>query len=387
MEIIRLNPSYIDDLIELWSQSFAFPYEQVSTWVNEKSIRNCIGAIENNNLVSALSIIPMEGYIRGELFSFSGIGGVATLPEKRGKNYVHYLLKESIRISKENGSIFSSLYPFSFEFYRDFGWELGGFQKRYKRKTYSIPKFPEIERVKRIPLEDWKIIKPVYDKYSKNFSGAIKRTEEGWESIIFRTRTLTYLYIYEDKDIEGYLLYNVEKTNINKIMVREMIYLNNSAYKGFLSLFSRQAMTIEEVEWTAPLNDPLLFILPNPRGECFVEPTFMIRVIDVEKALSSLKYDESMKDKIVIKIKDEHANWNDGIWEIKIEDGKPKLEKKENLEYDIAININTLSQIITGTISPSKAYELGYIEVNNFNSLDKFNKLFPEYHTFCWDYF
>jgi len=39
MEIIRLNPSYIDDLIELWSQSFAFPYEQVSTWVNEKSIR------------------------------------------------------------------------------------------------------------------------------------------------------------------------------------------------------------------------------------------------------------------------------------------------------------------------------------------------------------
>ncbi|ACK41815.1 MAG: GNAT family N-acetyltransferase [Dictyoglomus turgidum] len=387
MEIIRLNPSYMDELIELWSQSFAFPYEQVSTWVNEKSIRNCIGAIENNRLVSALNIIPMEGYVRGELFSFSGIGGVATFPEKRGKNYVHYLLKESIRISKESGSAFSSLYPFSFEFYRNFGWELGGFQKRYKIKTYSIPKFSEMEKVKRIPLEDWKIIKPVYDKHSKNFSGTIKRTEERWESIIFRTRTLTYLYIYEDKDIEGYLLYSVEKTNINKVVVREMICLNNSAYRGFLSLFSRQAMTIEEVEWTVPLNDLLPFILPNPRGECLVEPTFMIRVIDVEKALSSLKYDENIKDKIVIKIKDEHANWNHGIWEIEIENGKVKLEKKENLEPEIELNINILSQIIAGTISSQKAYELGYIEVNNFNSLHKFNNLFPEYPTFCWDYF
>jgi len=85
MEIIRLNPSYIDDLIELWSQSFAFPYEQVSTWVNEKSIRNCIGAIENNKLVSALSIIPMEGYVRGELFSFSGIGRCSYPSRKKRK--------------------------------------------------------------------------------------------------------------------------------------------------------------------------------------------------------------------------------------------------------------------------------------------------------------
>ncbi len=387
MEIIRLNPSYIDDLIELWSQSFAFPYEQVSTWVNEKSIRNCIGAIENNKLVSALSIIPMEGYVRGELFSFSGIGGVATLPEKRGKNYVHYLLREAIRISKENSSTFSSLYPFSFEFYRTFGWELGGFQKRYRRKTYSIPKFPEMEKVKRIPLEDWKLIKPVYDKFSKNFSGSIKRTDERWESLIFRTRTLTYLYIYEDKEIEGYLLYSVEKTNINRIVVREMITLNTSAYKGFLSLFSRQAMTIEEVEWTAPLDDPLPFILPNPRGECSIEPTFMIRVIDVERALSSLKYDENINIKIALKIKDEHGEWNDGIWNLEIENGKGNLEKKDGLEYDIAININTLSQIITGTISPKTAYNLGYIEVNNFNALNDFNKLFSEHPTFCWDYF
>jgi len=318
MEIIRLNSSYIDELIELWSQAFVLPYEQVSTWVNEKNIRNCIGAIENGKLVSALSIIPLEGYIRKELFSFSGIGGVATFPEKRGKNYVHYLLKEAIKISKDEGKTFSSLYPFSFEFYRNFGWELGGFQKRYKIKTHLIPRYQEMEKVKRIPLSEWKIIKPIYEKYAKNFSGAIKRSDERWESIIFRTKTLTYLYIYEDKEIEGYLLYNVEKNNINKIIVREMICLNNSAYKGFLSLFSRQTMNIEEIEIITTLNDKLPFILPNPRVECNIEPTFMIRVINVEKTLAKIKY--NIRDKISIKVKDEYAEWNNGIWELEIND-------------------------------------------------------------------
>lgn len=66
---------------------------------------------------------------------------------------------------------------------------------------------------------------------------------------------------------------------------------------------------------------------------------------------------------------------------------KSKVRKKRNLEPEIELSINILSQIIAGTISPQKAYELGYITVNNFNSLDKFNKLFPEYPTFCWDYF
>lgn len=389
MRIESLNASHINELIELWSQSFILPYEQVSTWVSEKSIRNCIGAFENNKLVSALSIIPFEFYIRGRVLGLSGIGGVATFPEHRGKNYVHHLLKESIRISREKELIFSSLYPFSFEFYRIFGWELASFQKRYKRKTYNLGKFKEFENVKRMPLEDWNPIKPVYEKYAKNFTGPIRRTEERWESIIFRSRTLTYLYVYEEEgEIKGYVLYSVEKNgNMNKIVVREMITLNISAYKGFLGLFSKQSMSIEEVEWTAPLEDSLPFILPNPRGECSIEPTFMLRIIDVKKALSFIKYDENIKEKIVIYLKDDYADWNNGIWEIEIENGEGNIKKINSQDHDISLNINTFTQIVAGTLSPEKAYTLGLIEAKDYKYIEKLEKIFPSYPTFCWDYF
>ncbi|MQK95182.1 GNAT family N-acetyltransferase, partial [Escherichia coli] len=158
-------------------------------------------------------------------------------------------------------------------------------------------------------------------------------------------RTLTYLYIYEDeREIEGYLLYKVEKKDINKIIVKEMITLNISAYKGFLGLFHKQSMNIEEVEWISPLDDPLPYILPNPRGECRIEPTFMLRIIDAEKALTSINYNEEIKEKIIINLKDEYAEWNNAIWELEIEKGKARTKKVSTQDYELALNINTLAQ-------------------------------------------
>lgn len=385
MEIRNLYSGDIEKLIELWSQSFVIPLDQVSSWVNEKNIKNCIGLFEKNKLISALNIIPFEFYIRGKILTLSGIGGVATFPEYRGKNYIHYLLSEALRISKEKGLFFSMLYPFSYEFYRNFGWELGGFQRKYIRKTYTIPKFEKIEMVKRIPLEEWKIIKRIYEKYVISFTGPIKRTEERWENLIFRTKDLTYLYIWEDTEPQGYLLYSIDTIPTRRILVREMICLNISSYKGFLALFSRQSMNIEEVQWVTPINDLTSFVLPNPRGECYIEPTFMIRIVDLVKAIENIYFSEELNEVLKIEVKDPYGIWNEGVWEIEIKNGKGKIEKGK--EKDISLSINTLSQIFSGILSPIKAFQLGFLEAKNYKDVEKFNKIFPSFPTFCWDYF
>ncbi|MEN2983413.1 MAG: GNAT family N-acetyltransferase [Dictyoglomaceae bacterium] len=385
MEIRRLSSEDMDELSELWSQAFVLPINQVSSWINEKSIQNCIGLFEKNKLVSALSIIPFDFYIRGKVLPLSGIGGVATFPEYRGKKYIHHLLSEALKISKEKGLIFSMLYPFSFEFYRTFGWELGGFQKRYIRRTSTFPKFDEMEKVRRIPLEDWKIIRRIYERFAINFTGPLKRTEERWENLIFRGRDLTYLYIWEDGEPQGYLLYNIETVPIRRIVVKEMICLNISAYKGFLGLFSRQSTNIDEVQWVTPMEDFTPFILPNPRGECTIEPTFMIRIVDLEKTLESFSFPENLYEILKIEVKDLYGVWNNGVWEIEVKDGKGKIEKGK--DWNISLSINTLSQILSGILSPKIAFQLGLLEIKDYKDVEKFDKIFPVFQTFSWDYF
>jgi len=385
MEIKNLTRNEIDELIELWSQSFIFPREQIAGWVNEENIKNCIGVFENNKLTSALNIIPFEFYIRGKVLPLAGIGGVATYPEYRGKNYIHYLLSEAIRIAREKGFIYSMLYPFSYEFYRNFGWELGGFQKRYILKTYNIPKFKEMEYVRKIPLEEYQLIKKIYYERAKTFTGPIKRDENRGESLIYRTRNLTYLYIYEKDEIEGYLLYSVDTTNVNKIIVKEMVFNNISAYKGFLALFSRQSMNIEEVHFTMPLTDNLPFILSNPRVNTNIEPTFMIRILDFEKAIKNLEFSEDINTTLRIQVIDEYAKWNNNIWRLEIKNKKVNLF--EDKGYDLSIKIQTLSQIVAGVLDPIDAYKLGLIETKIPDTIHLLEKLFPCYNTFCWDYF
>jgi len=144
-------------------------------------------------------------------------------------------------------------------------------------------------------------------------------------------------------------------------------------------------MSIQEVEWTTPLEDDLNFILPNPRVNCQIEPTFMLRIIDLEKAIKKLPFPMEVKEKIKIKVIDPNANWNDGIWKLEIKDGKGNIEKSE--DWDISLNITTLCQIISGILSPQKAYKLKTIDVKNTESLEKLERIFPTYPTFCWDYF
>ncbi|MGB4645155.1 MAG: sterol carrier protein domain-containing protein [Dictyoglomaceae bacterium] len=111
----------------------------------------------------------------------------------------------------------------------------------------------------------------------------------------------------------------------------------------------------------------------------------MLRIIDLERAIKELPFPMEVKEKIKIEVIDPNASWNSGIWELEIEDGKGNLEKSEN--WDISLNITTLCQIISGILSPQKAYKLKTIDVKNTESLEKLERIFPIYPTFCWDYF
>jgi predicted acetyltransferase len=96
---------------------------------------------------------------------------------------------------------------------------------------------------------------------------------------------------------------------------------------------------------------------------------------------------EDIKENIFIEIKDNYAEWNNGVFKLIIQDGKGFLEKENNHKWDISLSINTLSQIISGFISITKAFNLGLVEVNDKNIILKLNQIFPTYPTFSCDYF
>jgi len=89
---------------------------------------------EKDELKAFAENVPFKIMIDGVPMDMGGIAGVSSLPEVRHGGHVAEILKRWLEIMKARGQTLSMLGPFSYEFYRKYGWELG-----FERMNYSIP--------------------------------------------------------------------------------------------------------------------------------------------------------------------------------------------------------------------------------------------------------
>ena len=79
-------------------------------------------------------------YLDGTLIRNGGIGAVSTLPEYRNTGAVRAIFSKLLPNDYRNGTVISTLYPFSHAFYRKFGYET-----ICQRNVYSFA--PEVLRI------------------------------------------------------------------------------------------------------------------------------------------------------------------------------------------------------------------------------------------------
>ena len=82
-------------------------------------------AVEDGRIVSHVGTFPMRVVAGRAVIEFGGIGGVATLPDARGRGYMSRLLQESLRRMRERGVQASILWG-DRRRYRNFGFETCG---------------------------------------------------------------------------------------------------------------------------------------------------------------------------------------------------------------------------------------------------------------------
>src|SRR5690606_15955992 len=110
----------------------------------------------------------------------------------------------------------------------------------------------------------------------------------------------------------GYLIYEVKN---RELTVREFIYLEEGARIALWSFLAQHDSMIEKVLLTAPVDDILPYLLTDPRIKHEVVPFAMARIVDVVQFVKKFPFaaGEEM-DTMRLRIIDEHAPWNDGIF-------------------------------------------------------------------------
>jgi predicted acetyltransferase len=346
----------------------------------------------HGNLCSSMQILPVEMRFNKKSVSAGIAASVATLPEARNKGYIRELFRAVLTDMKENNRIFSFVYPFSYAYYRQFGYE-----HAYTRFQMEIP----MEQLKGYPFPD--SIKPyrkgneftdfsnIYHSFTKDKNLAIIRDEGQWNEILDRDphlkREYTYLHYNGQGKADAYLLYKPEEVNGSDggpLLVQELAWLNKDGLHAMLGFMHGLRTEYESVKWETPNCVDVFSLFPESWDVSISwKAAGMNRVVDLEKALILLEPPAS-GGSAVIGVNDKFLPWNTGRYQILWENNGISVSKTD-LPPDMETDIETMAQLVTGYITPLEAsHKKGTVIHTKTEAL---TALFPKRHLYMMEHY
>lgn len=346
---------------------------------------------ENGKMCSCLELIPYTIQYEGKSVPMGGIGGVASLPEERGKNYMRHLFEYVLDEMYEKGVVFSYLYPFSHAFYRKLGYTLNMRLRSYSIPITALRGFEQKGTLTLLTKDmDKEPVISIYDQYIQPLNLAVHRTEKLWERFFEKDpyKDNVYLYLWSDSQGEprGYIKFQTEKRpGENHILrVNELVWLDNTALSGILSFMSGLSAQAERMLWNAPDFVDLLPLLNEPYEiKQEIDTMGMNRVVNVAKALEGI-HTPADKGEVTLEVKDEFFGRNSGSYTLAWENGHKEVRRVHKAP-DITCDVQALSQLITGFATADALRGFGRLEVHGHE--ESIKKLFVPKKLYINDFF
>jgi len=320
---------------------------------------------DNDRLLTKLTVLPLEAWIRGRKLAMGGIAGVASWPDARRQGGVSKLLLHAFARMKDQGQSLSMLAPFSFAFYRKFGYELTIERKKYTLETKHLPPRVKTPGTVRIVPKEQGTLEPVYAAFAAGFEGTLTRDAEVWERRLLSKPGIAAVYYDEAGKAQGYMLYEVSEQTMK---VNDWAVLTEDARTAMWSYAANHDSMIKQLTITVPTDDSLSFLVPDPRFKQEIEPYFMSRIVDAEKFVAQYSFAAAGRDSVVaLAVEDVQASWNAGDYRLCIAaDGAAWLERAEagagpdpdGLRCDIA----TLTAMLVGGRRPEWLHWIGRLQ-------------------------
>jgi predicted acetyltransferase len=352
-------------------------------------VRNRHGVFVGGELQSALTICPFEVHWGAETtLAMGGIAGVATAAEARGKGYVDALLRHTLLTMRDAGQTISALYPFSWSFYRPFGWDWVGESRTVQVPLSALAKFAGPGRTTNVTGASVRdALEPAYTAYARRYRGTMTTEHHRWERLLEHSDGRTS-YVYRYAPTGEYLIWRYEPDG-KKGTVRRWVAWSAEGYRALLALLHYLGTQCETAEIRLPMDTLLPQFIMHWDLETKVGPVFMGRVVDAARALEKLKPPVALTGRARIRLTDAHAPWNDGVLEIAMEGGAVRCGPVAAGPGDsgIEIDIQAFSQAFWGMPGLQALRAAGRLLVHSEPDFALLDALLPAAPVYTLDFF
>ena len=338
--------------------------EKTEEELREQARNRCFGALSDDGKILYGCVNSREYTCRfdGGAYKLGGIGGVSTLPPYRHNGAIRASLSASLRDMYENGFTFSYLYPFSTQYYRKFGYEVGAEARRWVMPLADIrPKDVggTIEQI--FPGDDFSPLLEVYNACfgDCNMSAVRDRYDAGLEKAKLMEEH-RYVYVWRNEAGAPRGLMIAHKTREDGAVVMDcnhtfgaqnengFLFCDMEALSALL-FFVKSAFSADydKISFTTRREIDLTSLVgENNSASCSMFWNGMLRVVNVRRVLENCSCRGT--GCVRIAVEDTILPENCGTWKLTFAPGQVNFVEKTEEQPDVSLTINAFSALICG---------------------------------------
>lgn len=338
------------------------------------------------SLQATMAYYAFTARVRGDWHPLGGVTAVASSPAIRRQGQVGKMLEAMLAEFREEDAYLSALWPFKHPFYRRYGYAV---TNKYARTTLPPDALEAAagERhgeFRRIESDDWNLVDEVYDEWASE-DLALKRTESYWRTRRFQSfgsDPFVYGWYDDAGDLAGYVAYVVQKEgdrNDKRMDVWELAAIDEEAHRQLLRFCRDHDSQVGEVRLYTAVETAtdLLDRLDDPRdAEVTVNAGPMLRVVDVEDAVAAIDFPEDVDATVTVAVEDDTLDWNDDTFELVVSDGEGQCRRVDE-GAEAEMEVGAFSQALIGAVPVAKLERYGDLAVEDGETLDALDAMFP----------
>jgi predicted acetyltransferase len=243
------------------------------------------GAFDGDRLVAQAIDREYESWFGGVAVPTSGIAYVAVSPWHRGRGLVRRVVDAAVSSAiAGRGALISTLFPAAPRVYRGLGYERITDLLTVSLHTADLTGgiAPASTNARPATVGDLPAIRSVYDQWAREQNGPLTRTGPLFTSTDAEATTVA---VDADDRVTGYASWHRQDATPE---VRDLIALEADAYRALLQALASLAAPTFTLRTSG--DDPVRLLLPTSDWQITSSIPYMLRVLQVDAALSMRAY-------------------------------------------------------------------------------------------------
>lgn len=376
LDIRLLTDDDMEQAMRLGDESFGVSPTRDTLPSALREGRQWFGAFDGARLVAQAIDREFESWFGGAAIPTSGIAFVGVSPEYRGRGILRPLLDAVLSSAIDRRSVISTLFPTAPRIYRSLGYERITDLVTVSIPTAMLTGMPSSSTTtRRAAVEDLPAIREVYDAWSREQNGPLTRTSPslgGIDAEALAAFTGITVAIDSRGKVTGYAAWNrgegYEETAVLEVV--DLIARNADAYRALLGVFASFGGVTPATTIRTSGDDAVRLLLPTSHWQVTSLAPYMLRILQVDAALSLRSYPTVIKAELPFTVTGESTrrvlSINGGSGEC---GAKPHTDTRELTPQGLAslyagaqscANLRSTSQLTGGDTADDETWDAAF---------------------------